>query len=382
MTYPGLTPSIKWNPALSFAYSISSDSMTVTCAPATSLPANTTITWTLNPPDATLAIMDDYNDPLPLTTGSFTTGSGAQPADTNFCLCSLTKTADYTQTGPSTLAVYSNVPAFYSGSVAGTSADPVASASLTISGVSQARAFSTLPGQTDFSDLAGFGSQALMDAAFPTGIYTFNAQRQSGPLTAQVTVTSDYPPAPMITNFNAAQAINPSAAFTFQWTPIPNTESGDSIYFYIDDANSADVYAVTNGLDNTTASVTIPAGLLNSNTIYQGILCFSRPVFVSTNTANRVIAMAGLTRATYFPITTAGAAPPAPRFTSYYLTNGQISASVSGPPGGALVIEYCTNWNGWTTVLTTNIPPAGSIVYSDAIPPGNPRRFYRARTGK
>ncbi len=127
-----------------------------------------------------------------------------------------------------------------------------------------------------------FGSQAAMDAAFPTGTYSFAAQRSvGGPLAASTTYSGNaYPqtqPFLLGTNFTDLQGMHSASPFAFQFstfTPDPSTDSAYLFFVIFDQASGAVVYDA-GALPPTTTGLTLPANTLNPGTSYVYDLIFS-----------------------------------------------------------------------------------------------------------
>src|SRR5438552_2127595 len=80
------------------------------------------------------------------------------------------------------------------------------------------------PAANAFALEGKFHTQAELDAAAPAGKYTLNISTlHDGTkiLSLTLPIITVYPAAPHISNFAAAQAINPSADFILTWDPIP-----------------------------------------------------------------------------------------------------------------------------------------------------------------
>ena len=379
MSYPPyLYSSLQWSPNLNFTYAMSADSMTLICTPTGPLPANTQITWTLNPSNATMDFEDLDGNPLPTITGSFTTAGSSTPS-TGTNVCTLFKTLAYYQTDASTVSPATNVPAFFNATVMATNGNPISAAALLFPGSSQPMALSQLPGQSLFTYNNYYNSQALLDTAIPAGTYTFSLLRQSGQLSVVMNVSTmtDYAPVPKINNFDATQAVDPAKAFTFTWTPISGVQPLDNVQFVID-SDSGEIFSSSNTLANTAGSITIPANKLAAGKTYDGYLGFVRTVYQATNATDQVVSVASLLRSTHIFIKTTGGTSSTPKFAQYGTNpNGKFSLTLSAPAGSTLKIESSATLSGWQTVLTTNVPANGTVIYQD-VSSADAARFYRA----
>src|SRR5581483_5289828 len=82
---------------------------------------------------------------------------------------------------------------------------------------------------------------AAFDAVFPAGGYSFNVQaansNQVVPLNFPSTLAQ--PPAPHVSNFAAAQAVNPSSPFVLTWDAFSGGGSTDFVYVVVGDVFSS-----------------------------------------------------------------------------------------------------------------------------------------------
>jgi hypothetical protein len=135
--------------------------------------------------------------------------------------------------------------------------------------------------QHALSGVGGFGqffetaaSEAALDTAFPAGSYTlrFTLAGQTEQV-ATMTMPSEGPPIPKITNFEEAQDVNPSVDFTLRWNGFSGAGPNDHISMYISDTNGNVVFQAPNlcvprELPATATSVLIPANTLRTNQTY------------------------------------------------------------------------------------------------------------------
>lgn len=227
----------------------------------------------------------------------------------------LYKGKEFSQTGTGTPVLQSGTP-YYAGTfVSLTSANSVTNATLRLpSTVTTNLSFNGDGTQLQLQDL-NFASQAAMDAVFGSGYYTYTLKgRTDGTKTVALYLSGDaYPAAPRISNFTAAQAVDPANNFTVTWDAFANGSVNDYVQFVVSDANDQnDVYRSgdpggAGALDGTSTSFQIPGGTLSSGQTYTGRLLRYRPSYVdSTSYGFGVVGLAGYYSETIFTIVTTG----------------------------------------------------------------------------
>ena len=394
---PFLKSYLQWSAPLTltqFNYAWNEEVTALTCTPTGSLPGSTLITWTLNPADATISLQDENGQPLPLTTGSFTTAAGTPPCDPDgipdtFGTCYLTKSLTYEQTSAGTPTLSTNEPPQALALASSPATNAVTAATLRMPN-STIKPLTSILGQHYLSET--FATQAALDAAYPAGAYQMSLTRQSPPSPTLVPMTmpavSGYPPVPQLANYTAAQTINAAQAFTLQWNVLTGASGMDGISLTIEDAQnnvllSAPDLCLPLPLPNTATSFVLPAGLLQSNATYSGRLTFSKPFYYSTNSPSGFATAGMLSRSTIFPLKTLGGTTiPRPVFdpASLRLIGGKFRFTLTNlVVGQTYLVEYSTTLrsNSWNLLLTTN-PPATSLTYTDP-GSGTGHRAYRAR---
>lgn len=132
------------------------------------------------------------------------------------------------------------------------------------------------------SDVSDVSSNAL-DAAYPNGVYTQSiTTANSGILTgALLVVGTNYPPAPVIANFTAAQSLVASTNFVLSWLPFTGGTTQDLILVEIRDSVGDVWFATpafyeTNAIRGAATAVTIPGNTLSPAAAYQAQLMFIR----------------------------------------------------------------------------------------------------------
>jgi len=127
-----------------------------------------------------------------------------------------------------------------------------------------------------------YSTEAELDAAYPTGNYTLvvNTLNQ-GQKTLMLNLPAEtFPSAPHISNWAAAQAINPAVDFTLRWDPFAGGTTNDFILVLMGNATNGNITFRSpsplqpGALDGLATSVTIPAANLEPSTLYQVEITF------------------------------------------------------------------------------------------------------------
>jgi hypothetical protein len=218
-------------------------------------------------------------------------------------------------------------------------------------------------------------NQTSFDTTYPTGNYTFNlfTLDNGNKFPVLNLPTPVYPSTPRVSNYSAAQTINPASSFLLQWDAFAGGTTNETIWCIIIDGNGNWVFStprpltdLANALKGTATSVTIPAGTLQLGSNYLGTLIFSR--IMSTNTTGYPGAV-GVTSAsaetTFAMATTAplqattASLPNGTNGTAYNFSlaasGGQppyswsVTPGYAGPPGNLTL-----NPNGTITGTPTN----------------------------
>ena len=342
--------------------------MRLTNTPIGSLSAGTVIYWSV----------DGYGNTGPLS-GGITDGYFTTAADPGTCTntvgsITLAKGAFYQQnSGAAPVLNSANPYAFVACSAVACSNWTTTNISLALptpKGTTNIPA-ETIPGRYNLTAL--FSTAAGLENTFPDGNYVFNLQgpTQVVGLPLAFPITLGFPlPAPHVTNYVAAQAINPTQPFVLGWDAAP--AGVDCIYAEIYGAFSTAALGQPQALSGAARTVTVPANTLASNRVYTAALTFYDLVLVT----NDYVKLAYRATTTEFSLGTLG--------TPLVITNTGCSGGIFGfdvlsAAGQALAIETTTNpaCGYWTTLLTTNSP--GRIRVTDSLTPSKPHLFYRAR---
>lgn len=269
-----------------FTGSWSADRKTLTFVRSLSLALNTEVTWTLNPAGATLPLKSVGGVPLATTTGVYkiAQNSGGSPSETCPPVTPapgtyvLTKSIQYTQTGPDVVTFQVNAGIF-GGSITSPSAGPaVTNASVTLPD-GTIKNFVNQLGAMRFTQL--FTNEAGIEAAFPPGPYTLRFI-QAGDIqqTIPLTMPATAGVIPKIANYIEAQRIDPSQDFTLRWNAFDPQGADAIVRVAIVDEFGNRIFLAPNAcvprtLDSTATSVVIPAGYLRPGFVYNAQLIFT-----------------------------------------------------------------------------------------------------------
>jgi uncharacterized delta-60 repeat protein len=170
----------------------------------------------------------------------------------------------------------------------------------------------------EFSNV--YPTKTLMDAGIPNGTYTVRIQTQhDGIINADVPITTDsYPsPAPRYSNYTAAQSVNPTLNFVVNWDAFTGGTTNDFIGFSValePSGNRTIVFSTPlpnqpNTLTGTNRQCTIPAGTLQADRTYYGILHFYKTVSKNTTAYPGIPGYGIFASVTQIPIRTVSPPP-------------------------------------------------------------------------
>jgi hypothetical protein len=185
-------------------------------------------------------------------------------------------------------------------------------------------------------------SQSDFDTFHPAGDYYIKLNTANdGVRTNRVTLSgSTYPPAPRISNYAAAQNIDPASDFTVQWNAIPGARATDLITFTVMDATNRTGTVFQTGtfpdapsaLDGTRTSVTLPAGTLAAGRVYLARLRYDRIVSVDRTSYPGEVGFAAYFASTDFYLSTVGAdSNTAPRVIALYPPQAAVDVPTDAP---------------------------------------------------
>ena len=354
----------------------------LTCTPTPAFPPNRQIIWSVSGENPA-------GDPLGgIPGGIFTTGTGSgggggsgTNATTTF---SVGKIHHYNQTSSGSPTLDPISPYDFSGVTSLSSNRTATSIVLTLPTGSVSNLIQ-IPSQPELYVAYGVNtSLSVHDATFPPGNYSFFVQAATSNQTVVVNLPTTnslpQPGAPHLTNYLAAQAVNPSQAFVLDWDAFPGGTAADYVFVEIGTNYSSPDPGLPGALAGTARTFTIPAGTLQPNSTYDSTIGFYRHVG-ATNASYATAAY----RATYteFSLITTGGATGGPLvLTNANWTPGLFSFDVLCAAGQIVTVEFTNVLSAgpWPKLLTTNSPGTRFHVLAPQAGP-SPSFFYRARNG-
>ena len=376
--------------AANFTYTWGAGGTNLTAKYNTALPANATITWTLDP----TVFKSQSGTPLMAinNSGSFTTGSGQSntnnpcnggSTNTGLGSLSLFKSVRYVQTSASAPVVDPDSGAMFTASLQSPATNPVNQATLKLPN-GTIKTLTNLFGT--FLTFDEFASQEALDAAYPAGNYTVTMTRTTG--TAILTLSLNVngaPPTPQITDFAQTQNFDPTADLTVQWLPFTGATANDSIFFDMSDSVAGiDFHApdpcIPRDLPNTATSILVPKNTFGAGADIDGSLGFDKINSRDTNSVPGLFAYAIYSKTTSFKTTTSGGAQSnQPSIQNLVrLANGTVQFQVTGTAGKTLTAEASPDLKTWTA-LPLAPSSSGLLQASDPQAASMPYRFYRGK---
>jgi hypothetical protein len=361
----------------------------LTCTPTTPFPMGKMIAWEVKGKSAKGVSLSGS------TQGFFTTvkgsGGGSGGSGTVYptgntnqnTVFALGKTHLYTQTNSSAPVLSPSIP--YSFSASAMLASNVA--------VSEVGVKTPLSRNLSLSEnfvrkgmyyfyINGTNASAL-DRDYPDGQYAFGVQ---GTPTLQATVSLPasaalpQPPAPRVSNYDAAQSIDASQPFVLTWDPFNGATAADFISVLADNFETPEP-GQPGALTGTIASFTIPANTFRPSSNYFVIVAFYHTV-IGTNTAMNCGTVAYRGTATRLGLVTApsGVVPTPIVFSHPAWTGAGFQFELSGAPGQTIILQTNSSlgpgqWQKWRTV---NLP-AARVQVTDPLASSVTPRFYRAQ---
>jgi hypothetical protein len=354
----------------------------LTCTPTPAFPANRQIVWSAFGEDPA---GEQLGEP---TGGLFTTGAGSNSggvgtnAITTF---SVGKVHHYNQTSAGSPTLDPASAYGFSGATFLSSNRTATSVALTLPTGSVSNLTHLPPPQAEIFLMAPYTANlSAYEATFPEGNYSFFVQAASSNQTVVVnlppTASLPQPGAPHLTNFPAAQTVNPTQPFVLGWDAFPGGTAADYIFVEIGTNNYSSPQPATPGaLTGAAQTFTIPAGTLQPNANY-----FSRVGFYHHTGATNGTYAVDAYRATFTEfslITTSGSTGPLTLTNAVYASDN-FSFDVLCSTGQNVTVEYNTNPapGTWQTLLTTNSPGSRFRAVSPQAAT-NQSLFFRARDG-
>lgn len=365
---------------ISTSASWSAGNTVLTCTPSPSFPATKTITWVVSGESA-------LGDPLGgLPFGTFTTGTGGGGGGTGtnaITSFALGKVHTYHQTSPGAPTLDATVPYGFSAITSLSSNRTATNVLLTLPTSNVSNLVQNFFAHETFTLFAFDTNLTTFDTTFPSGNYTFNVQAAASNQSVTVNFPSTLlqPAAPHLTNYTAAQSVNPTQPFVLGWDAFPGGGSTDFVQVMIGSVLSSTNVGSPGALPGTATTFTIPAGTLQANSNYDSSIGFYR--FVSTTNGANYTTTVYRATVTYFTLlTTSGSGSGPLVLTNAAFAPANFSFDVLCSTGQTVTVEYRTNLAAgqWQTLLTTNSP--GSRFRAVAPQAATNRfLFFRARNG-
>jgi Big-like domain-containing protein len=370
------------------------DDRTLTCTPAIDLPANTTITYKLNPPGATLPFSSASGQPLATVSGSFTTGGsgGGGTCDpsgvpSTWGHYSVSKSLSYDQTSTADPVPRTDTPFFFGVFVSGPQSGPAVTAG-SITPPNQPAKDLTMVPLTSFLSLSETpATESALETTFPPGGYVLRFTQTGQPeRVISMTMPATGTTIPKIANFTEAQAVNAAQDFTLRWNAFASAGADSYISLVISDNAGKTVFqapdaCVPRTLAATATSIVIPANTLRSNVTYNAILQFGRVFYNSTNDVPQMAGSGSVARITYFTIKTTGSATgvsPAQFVGFRLLSNGHPELNLTGTASRTYTVERTGSLGTpvWVSAGSATMDATGNARFEDLQVPAFPV-FYR-----
>jgi hypothetical protein len=229
-------------------------------------------------------------------------------------------------------------------------------------------------------------NQNIIDTTYPDGNYTLSIQTASqGTKTLQLPISGAlYPNSPRISNYSAAQSIDPGKSFTVRWDAFAGGTTNDFIYAAVKDGSGANVddskrLSSSSALKGNEASYKIGSDTLLAGTSYTGSVSFEKLHAVDRNTYPGAVGYSGLFARTTFRMATLGGGNPPAFVRSVVNSEGKMETTFTSMAGVTYQIETSENLQNWAPAAT--ITASGSeTTWID--PSLHPKCYYRVVTGQ
>jgi len=224
-----------------------------------------------------------------------------------------------------------------------------------------------------------FSSEGNLDTSFPAGTYLMNISAvHDGNRAVALNLPADnFPTAPQVTDWAAAQKVNPAAGFTLTWNPFAGAGGFDDIMVQAVDSLGNLVSAVA--LPYTATNSVFPAGTFKSGQSYTVQIQFRHFTTVDTTTYPGAAGSARFASKNFINLSTTGGttSPPSLAIVS---TNSHAGFQLllTGQAGLLYAIDASTNLQSWVPLVTNSVA-GGQFSFTDTVSSSFPVRFYRAR---
>ena len=224
-----------------------------------------------------------------------------------------------------------------------------------------------------------FNTLATLNAAYPGGTYTMGfGTANDGIFSCALTMpNTSLPPMPRLVNYDAIQAVDPSAPLALTWDYSSPPKSNDFVQVYIN-LGHGEVFSTPNigepgALDYTSRKVTVPPNSMESGYTYNLNIEITR-LFATNSTsypdAEGLVGMFSSTSIDFTPLW-----PPILFGPS--VSEGTFSIDVLADPQTQVVLQTSPDLKSWAD-YATNISTSISNLFT--LPKGTASaQFFRAR---
>lgn len=233
-----------------------------------------------------------------------------------------------------------------------------------------------------FSYTQNFATHPALQTAYPAGNYLVSfTTRNNGTRTNTFNYAADnYPNPPQITNFDAAQQINPTQPFTLTWS-IPGATAADHVQLVVSDGASPIIATplmpgAVGALTGAASSYIIPANTFQRGRAYTATLTCSRHTTRDNINYNGVLGACGFSRATSFTMATP---LPSPTISNMRRVGDETEFVFDNVPGQTYRLQFSEALPAWTTLHTTNANTTPLTIRF--APTTAPHIFYRLVVG-
>jgi hypothetical protein len=369
-------------------YSWSQDGETLTCSLPGGFPANASIIWALDP-DSFKDLAGNSLTGAALGGVFATAGSGgSNPCEgglnerTNLFFVS--KEISYQQTSASAPVEHGDPVASFGTFFTPAAGTPVTAASVQLPG-GEVKNLTSLFGNYFLS--AEATSEAALIAAYPVGSYT--GTLTAGSNTGSVTLPAvAAPPVPQVANYAAAQAVDPTAAFTLQWGAFTGAAGNDRLQLTVADDTGKTVFQAPDEcaqppvvLASSATAVTLPANLLAAGKTYQAELRFMKLGDFVTQSVPAFQGAASSSKLTRLTLKTTGGVLDTVLITAYRLpADGRFEVEVKAAASQTVFLEAWVNFNAWEPVNGGVAGANGQLTLKDQRLQVPDAQAYRVRT--
>lgn len=350
----------------------------LTCAPLPSFGAGHLIYWSVSGQSALGVALGG------VPAGSFTTssggGGGGGTGTNQYTAFTAAKLFYYTQSSAGAPVPDTNSPYNFTATTILASNRTATAVTLTLPNATVSNLVQNFFRPEEYYLVSSYTNITQFTNSWPDGNYQFTvvSNASSQQVTVGLPASLPQPPAPRVSNFAAAQAVNPAQAFTLNWDAFAGGGTTDYVVVAVEGVYASPDPGLPGALTGTATGVTIPAGTLQSNSNYVASVSFYHGLYSTNSTYTTLAARVATTQ---FPLLTGSGSVTGPlTFSAVTTTSGSLSFNVSSAAGQAYTVEWSSNllFGSWQTLATTT-SVSGLAHFTDPHGPTNVARFYRAR---